>query len=152
MLVCRTNRSRSMRRSLMPILGGMDIHRKQITFDYLDVVTGEVRRGQIAPADRQRLRAWLGRFDGVPDVAFAPVAHAHSLIVLTLAGAKISAITRFGDNDRFPASGCPGPCPASRKLPGHDIRLTPPGWRGPFCRPASAVTCEPGGGNASRRR
>ena len=27
----------------MPIVGGLDIHRKQITFDYLDTVTGEVR-------------------------------------------------------------------------------------------------------------
>ena len=35
----------------MPIVGGPDIHRKQITFDYLDTVTGEVRRGQITPAD-----------------------------------------------------------------------------------------------------
>jgi len=35
------------------------------------VVTGEVRRGQVAPAGRQHLRAWLQRFDGVPDVAFA---------------------------------------------------------------------------------
>ena len=43
----------------MPIVGGLDIHRKQITFDYLDTVTGEVRRGQIAPADRAHLRAWL---------------------------------------------------------------------------------------------
>ena len=55
----------------MPIVGGMDIHRKQITFDYLDVVTGEVQRGQISPADRAHLRAWLKRFAGVPDVAFA---------------------------------------------------------------------------------
>ena len=55
----------------MPIAGGMDIHRKQITFDYLDLVTGEVQRGQIVPADRAHLRAWLGRFAGVPDVAFA---------------------------------------------------------------------------------
>ncbi len=29
----------------MPIVGGLDIHRKQITFDYLDTMTGEVRRG-----------------------------------------------------------------------------------------------------------
>ena len=35
----------------MPIVGGLDIHRKQITFDYLDTATGEVRRGQIATAD-----------------------------------------------------------------------------------------------------
>jgi transposase len=55
----------------MPIVGGLDIHRKQLTFDYLDTVTGEVRRGQIAPADRQHLRAWLARFAGRDDVAFA---------------------------------------------------------------------------------
>jgi transposase len=55
----------------MPIVGGLDIHRKQITFDYPGTVTGEVRRGQIAPADRQHLRAWLARFAGCDDVAFA---------------------------------------------------------------------------------
>ena len=55
----------------MPIVGGLDIHRKQLTFDYLDTVTGEVRRGQIAPADRVHLRAWLARFAGRDDVAFA---------------------------------------------------------------------------------
>jgi transposase len=55
----------------MPIVGGLDIHRKQITFDYLDTVTGEVKRGQIAPADRAHLRAWLARFAGWEDVAFA---------------------------------------------------------------------------------
>ena len=55
----------------MPIVGGLDIHRKQITFDYLDTATGEVKRGQIAPADRAHLRAWLARFAGRNDVAFA---------------------------------------------------------------------------------
>jgi transposase len=56
----------------MPIVGGLDIHRKQITFDYLDTGTGEVRRGQIAPADRRHLAAWLaGRFDGGGCVEFA---------------------------------------------------------------------------------
>src|SRR6266404_4172004 len=55
----------------MSIVGGLDIHRKQLTFDYLDTVTGEVRRGQIAPADRVHLRAWLRRFAGRDDVAFA---------------------------------------------------------------------------------
>ncbi|MGH3237931.1 MAG: transposase, partial [Streptosporangiaceae bacterium] len=44
--------------------------RKQITFDYLDTATGEVRRGQIAPADRAHLRVWLGRFAG-QDAHFA---------------------------------------------------------------------------------
>jgi transposase len=55
----------------MPIVGGLDIHRKQITFDYFDTETGEVKRGQIAPADRVHLRAWLERFAGRDDVAFA---------------------------------------------------------------------------------
>ena len=55
----------------MSIVGGLDIHRKQITFDYLDTGSGQVQRGQIAPADRVHLRAWLARFAGQDDVAFA---------------------------------------------------------------------------------
>ena len=34
-------------------------------------MTGEVQRGQIAPADRVHLRSWLARFAGRDDVAFA---------------------------------------------------------------------------------
>jgi hypothetical protein len=30
----------------MSIVGGLDIHRRQLTFDYLDTETGQVRRGQ----------------------------------------------------------------------------------------------------------
>jgi transposase len=56
----------------MPIIGGLDIHRKQITFEYLDTTTGELERGQIAPADRAHLAAWLGsRFAGRQDADFA---------------------------------------------------------------------------------
>ncbi|HEX6683048.1 MAG TPA: transposase [Candidatus Limnocylindrales bacterium] len=56
----------------MPIVGGLDIHRKQITFDYVDTITGEVQRGRIAPADRMHLAGWLaGRFAGREDVEFA---------------------------------------------------------------------------------
>jgi hypothetical protein len=44
----------------MPTVGGLDIHRRQITFDYLDTATGQLQRGQIAPADRVHLAAWLG--------------------------------------------------------------------------------------------
>jgi transposase len=55
----------------MPIVGGLDIHRKQITLDYLDTVTGQVQRGQVSPADRAHLRGWLARFAGREDVAFA---------------------------------------------------------------------------------
>jgi transposase len=56
----------------MSIVGGLDIHRKQLTFDYLDTVTGQVVRGQVTPADREHLRAWLARFAGrEDDAAFA---------------------------------------------------------------------------------
>src|SRR3954452_23861273 len=43
----------------MGIVGGLDIHRRQITFDYLDERSGETRHGRIAPADRVLLRGWL---------------------------------------------------------------------------------------------
>src|SRR6195952_1248772 len=42
----------------MGIVGGLDVHRRQITFDYLDEGSGGVRRGRIQ-ADRQVLRRWL---------------------------------------------------------------------------------------------
>jgi hypothetical protein len=41
----------------------------------------------------------------------APVAHAHSLIVLTLAGDESCAITRFGGNSLFPGFGLPRTLP-----------------------------------------
>jgi transposase len=50
----------------MTIVGGLDIHRRQITYDYLDTATGETRRGQLSPATRLELRAWLAQFDGQP--------------------------------------------------------------------------------------
>jgi transposase len=55
----------------MRIVGGLDIHRRQITFDYLDERSGQSRRGRIAPADRQLLRRWLEA-----NVAQAPAAFA----------------------------------------------------------------------------
>jgi transposase len=55
----------------MTIVGGLDLHRGQLTFDYLDQDTGEVTTGRIVPADRLQLRAWLERFAGEQHVAFA---------------------------------------------------------------------------------
>src|SRR6185312_10088039 len=42
----------------MTMVGGFDVHRKQITFDYVDN-DGLVRWGQIRPATRTTLRGWL---------------------------------------------------------------------------------------------
>ena len=56
----------------MGIVGGFDMHRAQITFDYADTATGEVRSGVIRPATRARLAEWLeGSFAGRADVAFS---------------------------------------------------------------------------------
>src|SRR5260370_40682230 len=57
---------------VVTIVGGFDIHRRQVTFDYLDTVSGQVRRGRIEPACRAVLRAWLEeRFAGRDDVTLA---------------------------------------------------------------------------------
>jgi transposase len=55
----------------MAIVGAFDVHRRQITFDYVDTVSGQVRHGRIEPACREVLRRWLGRFAGRDDVDFA---------------------------------------------------------------------------------
>jgi transposase len=43
---------------LMTMVGGLDVHRQQITFDYVDD-DGLVHWGQIRPATRKTLRGWL---------------------------------------------------------------------------------------------
>ena len=53
----------------MAIVGGLDSHRKQITFDCVDADSGELQRGKIAPADRAHLADWLCRqVAGLPEV------------------------------------------------------------------------------------
>lgn len=48
----------------MGIVGGFDVHRSQITFDWVDPDTGESARGRVTPATRSQLRCWLERFEG----------------------------------------------------------------------------------------
>ena len=55
----------------MTMVGGFDVHRKQITFDYVDSDSGEVRSGQICPATRKVLRSWLGEHCPDGDAEFA---------------------------------------------------------------------------------
>ena len=38
---------------------GFGVHRARIMFDLVDHETGELRRGRIAPATRERLGVWL---------------------------------------------------------------------------------------------
>jgi transposase len=54
----------------MPIIGALDVHRKQITFKWLNTETGEVKRGRIAPALRETIREFFVPFKGL-DAHFA---------------------------------------------------------------------------------
>ena len=47
----------------MTIVAGFDVHKAQITFDALDLGTGEVHRGRI-PSSREAVREWVERFEG----------------------------------------------------------------------------------------
>jgi transposase len=64
MLLCDRELFQELEEVPMGIVGALDVHRRQLTFDYVDTDTGEISRGRIAPADRVHLRDWLGRFDG----------------------------------------------------------------------------------------
>ena len=83
-------------------------------------------QGHAAIAEFFQTRTWWGTrvvrlvptyannqpaFGSSPADPHAPDAHAHSLIVLTLADDKIRAITRFGDNSLFPHFGLPRTLP-----------------------------------------
>jgi transposase len=46
------------------IVMGLDQHRGQITGEWVDTGSGEVQRARVAPADREHVRGWLGRFEG----------------------------------------------------------------------------------------
>jgi len=45
----------------MAIVCGLDIHRTQVTYDWVDVDTVEGRREKLAPANRETFRRWLER-------------------------------------------------------------------------------------------
>jgi transposase len=61
---------RSSKEAPMAIIGGLDVHRRQITYDWVDPDTGQGRRGRLAPAHREHLRVWLEQFAG-QQAAFA---------------------------------------------------------------------------------
>jgi transposase len=48
----------------MRIIGGLDVHRSQITYDWVDPQSGQRQRGRLAPAHREHLRGWLEQFAG----------------------------------------------------------------------------------------
>lgn len=57
----------------MTMVCGLDLHRAQITFDALEVESGEVWRGRLWQPDRQRFRRWLDQ-ELAPRAGGGPVA------------------------------------------------------------------------------
>jgi transposase len=55
----------------MRIVCALDVHRRQITYAIVDVGSGEISRGRVAPATRESVRGWLSRFDDLDAVHFA---------------------------------------------------------------------------------
>jgi transposase len=47
------------------IVMGLDQHRAQITAEWIDTTTGEIARSRVAPAHRESVRRFLGRFRGL---------------------------------------------------------------------------------------
>src|SRR5256885_15240270 len=50
----------------MTMVGAFDIHRRQLTYELVDVDSGEVQRGRVETPTRQSLRAWLADLPVLP--------------------------------------------------------------------------------------
>ena len=48
----------------LPLVMGLDQHRAQITTEWIDLVSGEISRARVRPADRSAFRRFLSRFAG----------------------------------------------------------------------------------------
>jgi hypothetical protein len=61
---------RSSKEVPMAIRGRLDVHRSQITYDWIDPDTSQRQHGRLAPATREHQRCWLEQFAG-KQAAFA---------------------------------------------------------------------------------
>ena len=48
----------------MAIVMGLDQHRAQITAEWIDIETGEIKRARVSPAHRAEVRRFLAQFAG----------------------------------------------------------------------------------------
>lgn len=62
-LKCDGHLLSELKEARMSIVGGLDLHRGQITYDCADTSTGEVMTGRIVPATREALAEFLAEFD-----------------------------------------------------------------------------------------
>jgi transposase len=104
----------------MDIVGAFDVHRKQITFDYVEIETGEIHRGKIRPADRQSLREWLDEF--TESISGKQIA----IAVEATTGWRfvVEELERAGIEPHLASQRRPSPCRALRSEP-RPIASTP---------------------------
>jgi transposase len=93
----------------MAIVMGLDQHRAQITADWLDTESGELKRGRVAPADRAGVRRFLERFRG-PELEVALEATTGWRFV-------VEELARIGARVRRPSPRKPLPAAARRSTP-----------------------------------
>jgi len=75
----------------MPIIGAFDVHRKQITFKWLNTDTGEVKRGRITPGVRETVREFLLPFKGLDGHFAFEATTGWRFIAEEIAGAGLTA-------------------------------------------------------------
>jgi hypothetical protein len=108
----------------MAIVGGLNLHRRQITYDWIDTDTGETGRGQLSPATRTELRGWLARFHS-QQADFALKATTGWRFV-------VEALQEAGAVAHLAEPADPGPCAAQAAGQDRPHRRPPP------ARPADA--------------
>src|SRR4029450_12242359 len=92
----------------MSIIGGLDVPRAQITFDWIDRDSGETHRGRIAPATRAALCGWLGELPGGQGAFAVEGCTGWRVVVEGVQGGRV--LRHLGGAPR--AAGSPPPRPA----------------------------------------
>ena len=97
----------------MGIVGALDLHRKQVTFDWVDTESGENRRGRLTPATRetrwgQRRPLAAVSAPSCPEVMRVPagpeagcIGHGHRLAEAVRKGGRLMRVAP--ERDRLPA-------------------------------------------------
>src|SRR3954452_15048111 len=103
---------------------GLDQHRAQITADWLNTETGEVRRARVTSAHRDRVRQFVGRFAG-QDLEVALEATTGWRFVVEELQGTAPAVPPPAPAERRPLRGSKNPAKPDRAAARHCASSTP---------------------------